>query len=100
MRILSRFSFAAIALCFLLSLSAFPQASDSSPAPSSTEPAAPKKRLKIGVALEGGGALGLAHIGVLKCFEDHHIPIHYFPPTTMAALLAGLYATATPPAPL
>ncbi len=36
-------------------------------------PPAPK-RLKIGVALEGGGALGLAHIGVLRWFEQHHIP--------------------------
>ena len=34
-------------------------------------------RPKIGVALEGGGALGLAHIGVLQWFEDHHIPIDY-----------------------
>src|SRR5260370_8091508 len=99
MRILSRFSFAAIALCFLLSLSAFPQASDSSTAPSSAEPAAPKKRLKIGVALEGGGALGLAHIGVLKWFEDHHIPIDYVAGTSMGGLVRGLYATGkSPPA--
>jgi len=100
MRILSRFSFAAIALCFLLSLSAFPQASVSSTAPSSTEPAAPKKRLKIGVALEGGGALGLAHIGVLKWFEDHHIPIDYVAGTSMGGLVGGLYATGKSPAEL
>jgi NTE family protein len=43
---------------------------------SSQPPTQPQKnRLKIGVALEGGGALGLAHIGVLQWFEDHHIPI-------------------------
>ena len=47
------------------------------PTPATAEPPASKPRLKIGVALEGGGALGLAHIGVLQWFEDHHIPIDY-----------------------
>ena len=41
------------------------------------EPPVPPKRLTIGVALEGGGALGIAHIGVLRWFEQHHIPIDY-----------------------
>src|SRR6266849_2806440 len=100
MRILSRFFFAAIALCLLLSLSAFPQAPNSSTAPSSAESASPKKRLKIGVALEGGGALGLAHIGVLKWFEDHHIPIDYVAGTSMGGLVGGLYATGKSPAEL
>lgn len=40
-------------------------------------PAAPPKRMTVGVALEGCGALGLAHIGVLRWFEQHHIPIDY-----------------------
>ena len=92
MRNLSRFLFAVIALCFLLSLSVFPQASDSS--------AATKKRLKIGVALEGGGALGLAHIGVLQWFEDHHIPVDYVAGTSMGGLVGGLYATGKSPAEL
>ncbi len=100
MRTLSRSSFAAIALCFLLSLSAFSQAPDSSAKPSSAEPAAPAKRLKIGVALEGGGALGLAHIGVLQWFEDHHIPIDYVAGTSMGGLVGGLYATGKSPAEL
>jgi NTE family protein len=34
-------------------------------------------RPKIGVALEGGGALGPAHIGLLEWFEEHRIPIDY-----------------------
>src|ERR1019366_78299 len=89
MRNLSRFLFAVIALCFLLSLSVFPQASDSS--------AATKKRLKIGVALEGGGALGLAHIGVLQWFEDHHIPVDYVAGTSMGGLVGGLYAAGKSP---
>ncbi len=55
------------------------------------------KRLKIGVALEGGGALGLAHIGVLQWFEDHHIPIDYVAGTSMGGLVGGLYATGKSP---
>jgi len=47
----------------------------------------------IGVALEGGGALGEAHIGVLKWFEEHHIPIDYLAGTSMGGLVGGFYAT-------
>ena len=54
-------------------------------------------RPKIGVALEGGGALGLAHIGVLQWFEDHHIPIDYLAGTSMGGLVGGLYATGRSP---
>src|SRR6202451_4265098 len=97
MRAFSRSSFAAMALCFVISLRAFPQASDSSAASSSPDSAAPKKRLKIGIALEGGGALGLAHIGVLQWFEDHHIPIDYIAGTSMGGLVGGLYDTGKSP---
>src|SRR5664279_5517451 len=100
MRTRSRFSFAAIALFLLLPLSAFPQVPDSSVTASACEPAAGKKRLKIGVALEGGGALGLAHIGVLQWFEDHHIPIDYIAGTSMGGLVGGLYASGKSPAQL
>ncbi len=58
----------------------------------------PSKRPKIGVALQGGGAKGLAHIGVLQWFEDHHIPIDYIAGTSMGALVGGLYATGHSPA--
>jgi NTE family protein len=58
------------------------------------EDATPTKgRPVIGVALEGGGALGQAHIGVLKWFEDHHIPIDYLAGTSMGGLVGGLYAS-------
>ncbi len=50
-------------------------------------------RPKIGVVLEGGGALGLAHIGVLQWFEEHRIPIDYLAGTSMGGLVGGLYAT-------
>src|SRR5436305_10239236 len=58
----------------------------------------PSQRPKIGVALEGGGAKGLAHIGVLQWFEDHHIPIDYIAGTSMGGLVGGLYATGQSPA--
>jgi len=54
-------------------------------------------RPKIGVALEGGGALGLAHIGVLQWFEDHHIPVDYVAGTSMGGLVGGLYAAGKSP---
>ena len=105
---LSRFSFAAILfffLCFLGSRSCLAQSSaesaNSSNLPSSAGGvSSPRKRLKIGVALEGGGALGLAHIGVLQWFEDHHIPVDYVAGTSMGGLVGGLYATGKSPADL
>ncbi|HTT25125.1 MAG TPA: patatin-like phospholipase family protein, partial [Candidatus Sulfotelmatobacter sp.] len=51
------------------------------------------RRPTVGVALEGGGALGLAHIGVLRWFEQHHIPIDYLSGNSMGALVGGMYAT-------
>ena len=63
-----------------------------------TETARPRARTtpRIGVALEGGGALGEAHIGVLKWFEEHHIPIDYLAGTSMGGLVGGFYATGKP----
>ena len=55
-------------------------------------------RPKIGVALEGGGALGFAHIGVLQWLEEHNIPIDYIAGTSMGGLVGGLYATGMRPA--
>ncbi len=60
----------------------------------------PKGRLRIGVALEGGGALGLAHVGVLEWFEQHHIPVDYVAGTSMGGLIGGFYATGMSPAEL
>jgi len=57
----------------------------------------PRTRPKIGVALEGGGAMGLAHIGVLKWFEEHHIPVDYVAGTSMGGLVGGFYATGMSP---
>lgn len=50
-------------------------------------------RPKIGVALSGGGARGLAHIGVLKALEEHQVPIDYIAGTSMGSIIGGLYAS-------
>jgi len=54
---------------------------------------APQKpvRHKVGVALSGGGALGLAHIGVIQYFEEHHIPIDVVAGTSMGGLVGGFF---------
>lgn len=52
---------------------------------------------KVGVVLSGGGASGLAHIGVLKALEDNHIPIDYIAGTSMGAIIGGLYASGYSP---
>ena len=56
-----------------------------------------KTRLKIGMALEGGGALGLAHIGVLQWFEEQHVPVDFIAGTSMGGLVGGFYATGLSP---
>ncbi len=56
-----------------------------------------EKRPKIGVALSGGGARGLAHIGVLEWFEQHRIPIDYLAGTSMGGLIGGLYCMGIDP---
>jgi NTE family protein len=56
------------------------------------------KRPKLGLVLEGGGALGLAHIGVITWMEEHRIPVSYVAGTSMGGLVGGMYATGLSPA--
>src|SRR6201988_1273601 len=55
-------------------------------------------RPKLGLVLEGGGALGLAHIGVITWMEEHRIPVSYVAGTSMGGLVGGMYATGLSPA--
>ncbi|MCG2612252.1 patatin-like phospholipase family protein [Flavobacterium sp. SM15] len=52
-----------------------------------------QKKPKIGVVLSGGGAKGLAHIGVLKVLEEAGIKVDYIGGTSMGAIVGGLYAS-------
>jgi NTE family protein len=51
----------------------------------------------VGLVLSGGGAKGIAHIGVLKALEENNIPIDYVVGTSMGAIIGGLYATGLSP---
>ena len=50
-------------------------------------------RTRIGLVLSGGGARGLAHVGVLKVLEAERIPIDAIAGTSMGAIVGGLYAS-------
>lgn len=47
---------------------------------------------KVGLVFSGGGAKGLAHIGVLKALEENNIPIDYVAGTSMGSIIGALYA--------
>lgn len=53
----------------------------------------PSTRPKVGLVLEGGSALGLAHIGVLRWLEEHRVPVSYVAGTSMGGLVGGIYST-------
>src|SRR6185369_14319450 len=47
---------------------------------------------KVGLVLSGGGARGLAHIGVIKALEENHIPIDFIAGTSAGAIVGCMYA--------
>ncbi len=55
-------------------------------------------RPRVGLALSGGGARGLAHIGVLKVLAREGIPVNCLAGTSMGGLIAAAYATGMSPA--
>jgi NTE family protein len=57
----------------------------------------PEHRPRVALALSGGGSLGLAHIGVLEYFEEHHIPVDAIAGSSMGGIIGGLYATGHSP---
>ena len=62
------------------------------------EPAADAAaRPRVGLVLSGGGARGLAHVGVLKVLEEHRVPIDAIAGTSMGAVIGGLYASGMTP---
>ena len=71
-----------------VTLSCICSASQSTPAPGHP---------KVGLVLEGGGALGLAHIGVIEWLEENRIPVSYIAGTSMGGLVGGIYATGRSP---
>ena len=47
---------------------------------------------RIGLVWSGGGASGVAHVGVIKALEENNIPIDYIAGTSAGALVGSLYA--------
>jgi NTE family protein len=74
-------------------LAAHAQQESTNPGPSPTTTATPAHRPRISLALSGGGARGLAHVGVLQWMEENHIPIDSVAGTSMGALVGAVYAT-------
>jgi NTE family protein len=64
-----------------------------SAAPSGSEPPAERQRPRIGLALGGGSARGLAHVGVLEWLDEHRIPVDAVAGTSMGGLIGGSFAT-------
>ena len=83
------FRFPAIFCCFLAVLQA---------GAAMAEDAVPPARPRIGLVLSGGGARGLAHVGVLQALEELRIPVDAIAGTSMGAVVGGLYASGKSPA--
>ncbi|MBK9468493.1 MAG: patatin-like phospholipase family protein [Gammaproteobacteria bacterium] len=55
--------------------------------------AGPEGAPRVGLVLAGGGARGLAHIGVIKYLEENNIKVHAVAGTSMGSVVGGLYAS-------
>ncbi len=55
--------------------------------------AEPESRPKVGLVLSGGGAKGMAHVGVLRVLEEMRVPVDVVVGTSAGAAVAALYAS-------
>jgi NTE family protein len=65
--------------------------------PLAPQPFLPKEPLRIGLALGGGFARGIAHAGVLKVLEQNHVPIDAIAGVSAGAIVAAAYASGASP---
>ena len=65
---------------------------DDAPAATTIAAAPAAQRPRVGLVLGGGGAMGAAHIGVLKVLEELRVPVDCIAGTSMGALVGGAYA--------
>ncbi len=56
------------------------------------------QKFKVGLVLSGGGAKGIAHVGVIKALEDNDIPVDCIAGTSMGSIVGSLYACGYAPA--
>jgi len=85
----------AFVLALAFAMSAVARSQD---AVSNSVPEPPARRPVIGLALSGGGALGLTEIGVIKWMEENHIPVDRIAGTSMGSIIGSMYATGMTPA--
>ena len=64
------------------------------------EPAAPSRIPAIGLALGGGFARGIVHVGILKVLEEENIPVRFIAGTSVGALIGAAYCSGVTPAEL
>ena len=55
------------------------------------------RRPKVGLVLSGGGARGVAHVGVLKVLEELRVPVDFIAGASMGSLIGGIYASGMSP---
>ena len=75
---------ASLALCLTLGLTAGAVGQDAPPAP---------ERPRLVLALSGGGARGIAHIGALRALEEGGVPVDAIVANSMGAVVGSIYAT-------
>lgn len=79
------------AITLLVSTAAFAE-DDPAPIDATPQKSLPATRPKVGIVLSGGGAKGMAHIGVLKALEELEIPVDYIVGTSIGSIIGGIYA--------
>lgn len=95
-----RFFLLALTLLALTLASILTVAQDQPTAEQPKQPGAslPARRPRNGLALSGGGALGLAEIGIIEWLEQNHIPVDRIAGTSMGSVIAAMYASGMTPA--
>jgi NTE family protein len=82
--------FSALA-CAVIGLTSLARAEDTTTKP--TAPSTIRRGERIGLVLAGGGALGMAHVGVLKVLEENRVPVAFVAGTSMGSIVGAAYAT-------
>jgi NTE family protein len=65
--------------------------------PAAEEPMQPAARARVALVLSGGGARGLAHIGVLKVLRELRVPVDFIVATSMGSIVGGAYSAGHTP---
>ena len=87
-----------VATALVTATIALPVCADEPPAVDAQVP--PPNHPRVCLVLSGGGARGVAHVGVLKVLEDLRVPVHCIVGTSMGAIIGGAYAYGMTPAEL